>query len=721
MSPRKPRRLTDAQRSSKYRTNNPDKQKKNMMVHELSLMKKRLEDDSFNEDYKMKQRLKKQKQRAAKKEALAPPPSSQMDPATSGILIIKLPFHSSARKKMNDSSGFGDSVPHGPSLSLDESLMDISDSFFDDSCSSVNDATPSPPLFFSTPHSNRNNSSSSSGSRQADKGKLIRKQNNKEKNIETNELKAALKESLEDNNAKQIEISQLVKESILLKKECEDMKDKIKHCDDWIRPTLKYLSSSAKTEFKNAVNMAKDELEVGTLYRLRQNTGINFNKSATVSTPEDSNLKLRVVAFAHNNSCEVPDMRAAKKGLRYYFSYKYVLWMMFKSTESSDVSYSQFCCYWPKNCVKPEIEDYGSCKCQICENVELLLSALKRNNFVSNEHDLDMIVHNARDGGNELETEFLKDLDNLKTEDKSSNNVSFLQWDKVSKSGNTGTQRDVVDRVQKTLSCKDAAEKMELLYMKLKEHLHRNFTIKKTMRELREKVMESTDKALIHVDWAENLQVEIPSEVQSAYFSHLSISLHTGYLYSASDSGGFVSISDENNHRAEAVHAAINPTVEKLVRQGIKHLIIVSDSPTSQYRNKTNVWLTKELSVKHNINIDWLFTESGHGKSSCDGIGGTVKNLIRDLTAFNTSQVISNAKDVIDVLTGKTTVELNYHSKDEIEQVSSSVLYLGTLTGAMKMHQISFDSSGSIKSKGLPTDPVSTDVKLKIVRSKPIN
>ena len=148
----------------------------------------------------------------------------------------------------------------------------------------------------------------------------------------------------------------------LLKKECEDVKDKIKHCDDWIRPTLKYLSSSAKTEFKNAVNMAKDELEVGTLYRLRQNTGINFNKSASVSTPEDSNLKLRVVAFAHNNSCEVPDMRAAKKGLRYYFSYKYVLWMMFKSTETSDVSYSQFCCYWPKNCVKPKIEDYGSCK-----------------------------------------------------------------------------------------------------------------------------------------------------------------------------------------------------------------------------------------------------------------------------------------------------------------------------------------------------------------------
>ena len=76
--------------------------------------------------------------------------------------------------------------------------------------------------------------------------------------------------------------------------------------------------------------------------------------------------------------------------------------------------------------------------------------------------------------------------------------------------------------------------------------------------------MNSEDKAMIHVDWAEHLQVEIPSKVQSAYFSHLSVSLRTGYLYCAADSGGFVSLSDENNHRAEAVHAAIQPTVQKM-------------------------------------------------------------------------------------------------------------------------------------------------------------
>ena len=113
-------------------------------------------------------------------------------------------------------------------------------------------------------------------------------------------------------------------------------------------------------------------------------------------------------------------------------------------------------------------------------------------------------------------------------------------------------------------------------------------------------------------------------------------------------------------------------------------------------------------------------TEAGHGKSSCDGIGGVVKNLVRDLTAFNTSHVIANAKDVLNLLAGKTSIDLSYHSKEDIQNISNSLPYLGSLTGALKMHQISFDSSGGITSKGLPTDPLSSIVKLKIIRSKPV-
>ena len=130
--------------------------------------------------------------------------------------------------------------------------------------------------------------------------------------------------------------------------------------------------------------------------------------------------------------------------------------MHFKSSESSDISYSQFCRYWPNNIVKPKIEDFGSCKCQTCENVELLVSGLKRSGYLSRDHEVEIMIKDTRDGDDGYEKLFKEELENLKTGENKEKPVSFLQWEKVNKSGKTGTKRDVVQRVQKILSCQEA-------------------------------------------------------------------------------------------------------------------------------------------------------------------------------------------------------------------------------------------------------------------------
>jgi len=51
-----------------------------------------------------------------------------------------------------------------------------------------------------------------------------------------------------------------------------------------------------------------------------------------------------------------------------------------------------------------------------------------------------------------------------------------------------------------------------------------------------------------------------------------------------------------------------------------------SDGPTTQYRNKTNFWLMTHFANSFLMKeVTWNFSESGHGKSSADGIGGSVK------------------------------------------------------------------------------------------------
>ena len=82
----------------------------------------------------------------------------------------------------------------------------------------------------------------------------------------------------------------------------------------------------------------------------------------------------------------------------------------------------------------------------------------------------------------------------------------------------------------------------------------------------------------------------------------------------------------------------------------LKYLYVISDSPTSQYRNKCNAFFTKRFAVENNINVYWVFTESGHGKGRMDGVGASVKNDIDDAIAFHPNSVISCVSDFMPLL-----------------------------------------------------------------------
>ena len=85
-------------------------------------------------------------------------------------------------------------------------------------------------------------------------------------------------------------------------------------------------------------------------------------------------------------------------------------------------------------------------------------------------------------------------------------------------------------------------------------------------------------------------------------------------MWSEEESFGFTSISDAGNHGAAAIHAALRPIIASCVERGITKLTMVSDSPTSQYRNCKNVYLCQQLAKEQNLEIEWIYTEAGHGK-----------------------------------------------------------------------------------------------------------
>jgi hypothetical protein len=75
----------------------------------------------------------------------------------------------------------------------------------------------------------------------------------------------------------------------------------------------------------------------------------------------------------------------------------------------------------------------------------------------------------------------------------------------------------------------------------------------------------------------------------------------------------------------------------------------VSDSPSSQYRNKFTLFLISVLCRQMGYKSwSWLYSESGHGKGAPDGVGAAVKRQADAYVARGRS--IKKASDIVDIL-----------------------------------------------------------------------
>jgi hypothetical protein len=159
----------------------------------------------------------------------------------------------------------------------------------------------------------------------------------------------------------------------------------------------------------------------------------------------------------------------------------------------------------------------------------------------------------------------------------------------------------------------------------------------------------------MHIDFSENYLCKFGTEVQAAHFGHHnSIVLHQGIIYEyGKDPQAFCTISDDNRKTASAIAAHLTSilcdSLSGSSRKWLK-LIIFSDSPSSQYRNKKTIFLTDYLRAQLGFEeFEWIYTEHGHGKSSADGVGAAVKRQADNFVAQGSC--INNAQELMQLFT----------------------------------------------------------------------
>ena len=140
----------------------------------------------------------------------------------------------------------------------------------------------------------------------------------------------------------------------------------------------------------------------------------------------------------------------------------------------------------------------------------------------------------------------------------------------------------------------------------------------------------------MHIDFSKNFNCKFAEEIQAIHFggNRQQVTLHTGIMYTKNGDSlikhSFCTLSKSLRHDAAAVWAHLKSILKWALKinNQIKDVHILSDGPSSQYRNKKIFYLISNhlSSLLPNLSTcTWNFNEVGHAKSASDGVGATLK------------------------------------------------------------------------------------------------
>ena len=145
----------------------------------------------------------------------------------------------------------------------------------------------------------------------------------------------------------------------------------------------------------------------------------------------------------------------------------------------------------------------------------------------------------------------------------------------------------------------------------------------------------SENELIILLDFAENCSFVVQDAVQGFHWENSQATPHPFVAYFRSSNGdlkhiSIYVISDCFKHQT-AVHCFLTKVIT-LMKQNVNNIKIIhyhSDDGPSQYKNNKGLVNLCHHRLDQGIDAVWNFFATSHGKSACDGIGGTVKQLAR--------------------------------------------------------------------------------------------
>lgn len=309
------------------------------------------------------------------------------------------------------------------------------------------------------------------------------------------------------------------------------------------------------------------------------------------------------------------------------------------------ISYSSFCRLRPFWVISRHISGRDTCLCRKCENMTLVHAALKRMNLFSS--DLPTTIKDLCCTSPSEQCYFRKcpacvnkiinfDIDGAVLGE---DDVMYDFWEKISEKGEDGKTYQRIVKMRKHSTISSVCDLFFQLQPDYMAHIGRIRHQYRALKDLKNTAKEDPSTVVIHCDFSENYGCKYGREIQSCHFgaNWKQITLHTGILYNGAKTLAFSSVSRCLYHDAIAIWCHLKPILQEYAQSTTK-LHFISDSPSSQYRNKGmfKIIFEKIIPLFPNLlEFTWNYLESGHGKGAADGVGGVLKRTCDRLVAQN--------------------------------------------------------------------------------------
>lgn len=377
------------------------------------------------------------------------------------------------------------------------------------------------------------------------------------------------------------------------------------------------------------------------------------------------------------------------------------------------IGISKFCALRPKWCVLAGASGtHLVCVCTIHQNVILMThgAGIKEDykelilHMVCEEASREcMLRHCDKCPSKEKLIEFLE----LKFEDcDAEEKVEYNQW--VS-----------TDRTEMIRCSSSVEEFIEVLVGKLNKLIPHSFIAKSQSHYFKQlKETSNPSVAIISMDFSENYSFTIQEEAQGYHWTSDACTLHPVMVHFKDESNtnlvmSLCIISDDLKHDVGMVYE-IQKAVTTFLKETYPHIKEVqyfSDGCAAQYKNKYNFVNLCLHEKDFQLKAQWSFFATSHGKTECDGIGGTVKRLARKESLQNplekqitsVSQLYEFCKARIEKIT------FLFISKEVVEQTRSALLSrftnVQTLPGTRSFHNyLPIDDIGTVEARRISSD-----------------